>query len=155
MRWSRPTSWGLSPKVEIPERSQGLGRCKSILVTHRGGSSWSTSCRSQLQVGYAAGSCLLLHEPYRCSAIGRCGPASPGAESVVLDPSILSKDTYGGPGIQNNTISPCETNLLSIASQGRQRQTAKGDCVHFPIGDGEALALRRRPHAEAMSERSS
>lgn len=53
--------------------------------------------------------------------------------------------TYGGPGVQNNTMSPYKTRFVSIADQGRPWWPwwpwwpAEGDCVHFPIGDGEAL----------------
>jgi hypothetical protein len=47
--------------------------------------------------------------------------------------------TYGGPGVQNNTMSPYKTRFISIADHGRPWWPAEGDCVHFPIGDGEAL----------------
>lgn len=80
-----------------------------------------------------------MRAPYRYSAIGKYGPASPKTLLALTSSRTALEVTYGGPGIQNNTMSPYRTNFVSIADLGLWWRAAEGDCVHFPIGDGEAL----------------
>jgi hypothetical protein len=84
------------------------------------------------------------------------GPRFIGVQpSIDMDPRPLAAcqlssasqsmldSTYGGPGVQNDTMSPYRIRLVSITDAGRRRWPVAGDCVHFPIG------LRDKTHAAA------
>lgn len=139
-----PTSWGCSPNVEMPAPHCVSTACASHRTMIGVGRAWMNFLgplllrldnRQPVQLrirGLIAGFCAV--EP---SVDVNARPLGTVSLTHATWHSQDRKGTYGGAGIQNNTISPYSSGYISIQSDWQCWPLGAVGCIHFPIRDDE------------------